>query len=128
MRLDEVRLEQRPGLFLLRLGASGLVVLLKFPCFRDKAIGDADDLSLCFGLSCRDRLVNALVKPRVEAVELFVSIVGLPELPVVLRQVCHQYLRILRIEVAEGGQCGDSRVPGECVLEGGEGSVLKCLE
>ena len=34
----------------------------------------------------------------------------------------------MRIYVAEEGQCGGSGVMGERVLEGGEVSVLKCLE
>ena len=34
----------------------------------------------------------------------------------------------MRIEIAEYGHCGDSRIAGELVLERGEVSVLKCLE
>ena len=77
LSLDEVHLEQRPGLFLLQLGAPGPAVFLKLPHFRNEAVGDADNLSLCDGLARRGRLVNALIKPRVEAFEWFVRIVGL---------------------------------------------------
>ena len=94
-------LEQHPGIFLLQLGAPGSSVFLKFPRFYDKAIGDADNLSLCDGLSRHGCVVNALVQTRVEAFEPFVGIVGLPELPVVLRQIRRQYLRVVRVEVAD---------------------------
>ena len=38
LRLDEVCMERCPGLLLLRLGAPGPAVFLKFPRLRDKAI------------------------------------------------------------------------------------------
>ena len=103
MRLNKVRLEQRPGLFLIQLGGPGLSVFLKFPCFRVKAVGNADNLSLYDGLARRSCVVNTLVKPRVEAFEWFVGIVGLLELPVILRQVRLQHSCVLCIEVAEEG-------------------------
>ena len=128
LRLDEVRLEQSPGIFLLRLGAPGPAVFLKLPCFRDEAVDDADNLSLYDGLARRGCIVKALVQTCVEAFEWFVGIVGLPELPVVLRQVRCQYSRIVRVEVAEKGLCGGSRVSSERILERVEVCVLKFRE
>ena len=66
----------------------GPAVFLKLPRFRDEPVGNADDLSLCDWLARRSCVVNELVKPRVEAFKWFVGIVGLPDLPVVLRFVC----------------------------------------
>ena len=120
MRLDEVHLGRRSGLFLIQLGAPGPAVFLKFPSLWDKAVGNADDFSLCDGLTRRGRVVNVLVQTRVEDFEWFVNIVGLLELPVVLCQVCCQYFCIVCVEVAEEGQSGGYRVASECALEGGE--------
>ena len=65
LRLDEVRMEQHRGLFLIQLGAPGLAVFLKFPCFYDKSVRNADKLSLYDGLA--RRIVNALIQSCVEA-------------------------------------------------------------
>ena len=119
LRLDEVRLEQCSGLFLLQLGAPGPEVFLKLPCFRNEVVGDTDDFSLCDGLACRGRVVSALVKSRLEDFEWFVGIVGLLEIPSVIHQFCRQYSHIVFIELAEEGQHGGSRVAGERVLDGG---------
>ena len=123
-----MRLERRPSIFLLQLGAPGPAVFLKLPRFRDKAVCNADDIYLYDGIACRSCVVNALVKPRVESFKWFVGILVLPELPVVLREVCRQYLHVVHLEVAEEGQHGGSVVAGEHVLDGGQVSVLKCLE
>ena len=74
---------------LLQLGVPGPAVFLEFPSFRDEAVGNADDVSLCDGLTCRCRVVKTLVQPHVEAFKWFVGIVRLPELPVFPRQVHH---------------------------------------
>ena len=66
MRLNEVHLERRSGLFLIQLGEPGPEVFLKFPHLWDKAVGNADNLSLCDGLTRRGRVVNVLVQTCVE--------------------------------------------------------------
>ena len=86
--------ERCPGLFLLWLGSPGLAVVLELPCFRDKAVGDVDDLNLCDRLACRGHVIEALIQPCVEALEGLVRIKGFSELPVVPRQVCCQYPRV----------------------------------
>ena len=84
LRLDEVRLERCPGIFLLRLGPPGPSVFLKISCFCDEAVCNAYDLSLCYGLTRRGHIINTLVKPCVEAFEWFIGIVILPELRFIL--------------------------------------------
>ena len=85
LRLDEVCLERRPGLLLLRIGVPGPSVFLKLSRFCDKAVCDADNLSLSYWIVHRGRVINALFKPRVEAFEWFIGIIGLPEISVILR-------------------------------------------
>ena len=92
-----MRLEQRPGLILLRLGLPGPAVFLKLSRFCDEAVGDADDLSLFYGIARRNCVVDTLVKPCVEDFEWFVRIVGLPEIPSVLRQVRRQNSRVVGV-------------------------------
>ena len=82
---------------MLRLGAPGMAVFLKFTCFRDEDVGDADYLSLYDGIYRRGHIVNALVQYRLEDFGWFVKIEGLSELPVVLCQVRCQYSRIVRV-------------------------------
>ena len=121
-------LEFSPGLFLLQLGSPGSEVFLKLPRFRDEAVGNAYNFSLCCGIALRGRIINALIQPRVEAFEWFVGIEGLRELPVVLRHFHRQYPRVVRVEVAAEGQCGGSGVASESVLRRGEVCVIKCRE
>ena len=99
--LNEVRLEQRLGIFLLGLGARGPEVFLKLPRFCDEAVGNADRFPLWDGIDCCIRVFNTLVQPRIEDFKWFVRIVGLLEIPVVLHQARRQYSRVVRVEVAK---------------------------
>ena len=100
LRFDEMCLEFCPGLFLLQLGLPGLAVFLEFLHFRNKAVGNSDDLPFCYRISRRGRIIDALVQPRVEDFDGLVGILGFPELPVVISQVCCQYPRDVRVQVA----------------------------
>ena len=100
LRFDKMCLEFSPGLFLLQLGLPGLAVFLEFLHFRNKAVGNSDDLPFCYRISRRGRIIDALVQPRVEDFDGLVGILGFPELPVVISQVCCQYPRDVRVQVA----------------------------
>ena len=106
LRFDEMCLQFSLGLFLLQIGLLVSEAFLKFPCFRDKDLGNADDFNLCDGISCRGHLIDTLIQPRVENFEWLVRIEGLPELPVMIRQDCCRYLRVVHVEVAEEGHRG----------------------
>ena len=97
-------------------------------CFRDKDVCNADNLPLCYGIARRCRVINTLVNPCVQAFELFIGIVGLPELTVIIRQLRCGDSHVVRVEMAEEGHRGGSGVSGNHVLDGGEVSVLERLE
>ena len=67
LRFNGICLKFSPGIFVLRLGLPGLAVFLELPRFRNKAIGDADDLPFFDRLSRRCHIINTLIQPRLEA-------------------------------------------------------------
>ena len=90
-------LERYPGIFLLWIGLPGSAVSLEFPRFRDKAVGNADDLPFCDNPSRCGHESDTLIQPRVEDFKGLVIIVVFPELPIVLSQVRCLYPCIVRV-------------------------------
>ena len=90
-------LKRCPCLFLLQLGSPGSEDFLELPRFRDKVLGDEDDLPFFDRLARRGCVIDTLVQPRVEAFEGLVGIVGFLDLPVFLVQVCCRYPRLVHV-------------------------------
>ena len=90
-------LERCPDIFLLQLGSLYSAAFLEFSLFSDKAIGNADEFPFCDRLAFHCLIIDTLVQPRVEVFEGLVSIVGFPELPVVLGQVRCQNPRVVGV-------------------------------
>ena len=108
LRFDEVCLERCPGLLWIQLGSTGLESFLELPIFRDKDVGDADNLPFCDWLARRGRIIHALVQPRVEALDGLVGIVGFPEILVVLVQVRGQDPCVVHVQVVQELERGHS--------------------
>ena len=62
-----------------------MAVFLELPSLRDKAIGNTDNLTFKDRFASRGCVINTLFKPRIEAFEWFIGIIGLLELSVILR-------------------------------------------
>ena len=98
---------------------------MELPRFRNKAVGDAENLTLCDWLARRGCIIYALVQPRIEALEGLVGVLGFPGLLVVIGQVRGQDPRIVRIKLAQELERGRSGLSCEGVIEGQEVGAVK---
>ena len=111
--------------FQLQPGLPDSSVFLKILCFRNKAVGNKDDLTLCTWFARCSSVVNTLFQPRVEALDGLIGIVGLSQLLIVLSTIHDQGPHVMIIKVAEELKCGWSGVSCEGVIERLEVSAVE---
>ena len=86
---------------MLQLGPPGSSVFLKLSRFYDNAVHDSEYPSFVDRIARCCCIVDALVKPCIEALERFVRILCLLDFGVVYRKVCGGYPRIVAVEVTD---------------------------